>query len=238
MLKIENLVKYYGEKKILHEIDFSLESGDICAFIGANGAGKTTTIKSIVGLIPFDGGQIFVNGMDVEKESVETKKILSYVPDNPELYGFMRGIDYLNFIGDIFSLPYEVRKEKIETYGQAFGIYDRLGESIDSYSHGMQQKIALIGALIHSPKLILLDEPFVGLDPLATRFVREEFRRLAKEEGVTILFSTHVLEVAEKLCNKVAIIKNGSLVLFGNTEDVLSEVSLEDLFVQRMSDNE
>lgn len=238
MLKINNLSKFYGNKQVLHDISFEINQGDICAFIGANGAGKTTTIKSAIGLIPFDRGEITIGGYNIEGQEIQARSILSYVPDNPELYSFMKGIEYLNFIGDVFQVSYERRKEKIELYSRAFGIRDRLGEKIESYSHGMQQKLALISALIHDPKLIILDEPFVGLDPMATRFIREEFKRLAKEEGVTILFSTHVLEVAEKLCNKIAIIKNGHLVLFGYTQEILSEISLEDLFVERMTSNE
>ncbi len=237
MLQIQHLIKYYGKKQILHDVSFELDPGDICAFIGSNGAGKTTTIKSALGLIPFDGGKIFIGGHDIEKEPLEAKKLYSYVPDNPELYKFMRGIEYLNFIADIFELDYENRRDRIEYYADLFAIRDRLGESIDNYSHGMQQKLALIAALIHDPKLIVLDEPFVGLDPMATKSIRETFKKMAAEKGTTILFSTHVLEVAEKLCNKVAIIREGHLVFFGPTEDVLQKGSLEDLFMERMQDH-
>ena len=238
MLQIQHLIKYYGKKQILHDVSFKLDPGDICAFIGSNGAGKTTTIKSALGLIPFDGGKIFIGGHDIEKEPLEAKKLYSYVPDNPELYKFMRGIEYLNFIADIFELDYETRRDRIEYYADLFAIRDRLGESIDNYSHGMQQKLALIAALIHDPKLIVLDEPFVGLDPMATKSIRETFKKMAAEKGTTILFSTHVLEVAEKLCNKVAIIREGHLVFFGPTEKVLEKGSLEDLFMERMQDHE
>ena len=234
MLNIQNLSKFYGNKQVLYDISFSLEPGDICAFIGANGAGKTTTIKSALGLIPFDAGTIAIGGHDIETDPVAAKTLISYVPDNPELYSFMRGIDYLNFIADIFQLDFETRKERIERYAAEFSIRDRLGEAISNYSHGMQQKLALIGALIHDPRLIVLDEPFVGLDPLATRSVRENFKKMAQEKDTTILFSTHVLEVAEKLCNKVAIIKDGHLIYFGPTEEILAKGSLEDLFVERM----
>ena len=237
MLQIQHLIKYYGKKQILHDVSFELDPGDICAFIGSNGAGKTTTIKSTLGLIPFDGGRILIGGHDIEKEPLEAKTLYSYVPDNPELYKFMRGIEYLNFIADIFELDYETRRDRIEYYADLFAIRDRLGESIDNYSHGMQQKLALIAALIHDPKLIVLDEPFVGLDPMATKSIRETFKKMAAEKGTTILFSTHVLEVAEKLCNKVAIIREGHLVFFGPTEDVLQKGSLEDLFMERMQDH-
>lgn len=235
MLKIEHLNKFYGKKQVLHDISFTLEPGDICGFIGSNGAGKTTTIKSALGLIPFDGGLITIDGHDIETDPLGAKRVYSYVPDNPELYPFMRGIDYLNFIADIFELDYDTRKARISTLAEDFQIFDRLGESIENYSHGMQQKLALIGALLHRPKLIVLDEPFVGLDPLATRMIRGHFKRMAKDYQTTILFSTHVLEVAEKLCNKVAIIRDGRLVFFGATKDVLAKGSLEDLFVERMS---
>ncbi|MCU6787258.1 ABC transporter ATP-binding protein [Aedoeadaptatus acetigenes] len=238
MLQIQHLIKYYGKKQILHDVSFELDPGDICAFIGSNGAGKTTTIKSALGLIPFDGGKILIGDHDIEKEPLEAKKLYSYVPDNPELYKFMRGIEYLNFIADMFELDYETRRDRIEYYADLFAIRDRLGESIDNYSHGMQQKLALIAALIHDPKLIVLDEPFVGLDPMATKSIRETFKKMAAEKGTTILFSTHVLEVAEKLCNKVAIIREGHLVFFGPTEEVLQKGSLEDLFMERMQSHE
>lgn len=237
MLHIDHLSKFYGKKQVLFDISFSLDPGDICAFIGSNGAGKTTTIKSALGLIPFDSGTITIDGHNIETEPMETKRIYSYVPDNPELYTFMRGIDYLNFIADIFELDYDTRKRGIDTLSKDFDIHNRLGEPIESYSHGMQQKLALIGALLHDPKLIVLDEPFVGLDPLATKKIREHFKRMAEDCNTTILFSTHVLEVAEKLCNKVAIIREGRLVYFGSTQEVLAKGSLEDLFVERMQDH-
>ncbi len=237
MLHIDHLSKFYGKKQVLFDISFSLDPGDICAFIGSNGAGKTTTIKSALGLIPFDSGTITIDGHNIETEPMEAKRIYSYVPDNPELYTFMRGIDYLNFIADIFELDYDTRKRGIDTLSNDFDIHNRLGEPIESYSHGMQQKLALIGALLHDPKLIVLDEPFVGLDPLATKKIREHFKRMAEDCDTTILFSTHVLEVAEKLCNKVAIIREGRLVYFGSTQEVLAKGSLEDLFVERMQDH-
>lgn len=237
MLHIDHLSKFYGKKQVLFDISFSLDPGDICAFIGSNGAGKTTTIKSALGLIPFDSGTITIDGHNIETEPMEAKRIYSYVPDNPELYTFMRGIDYLNFIADIFELDYDTRKRGVDTLSKDFDIHNRLGEPIESYSHGMQQKLALIGALLHDPKLIVLDEPFVGLDPLATKKIREHFKRMAEDCDTTILFSTHVLEVAEKLCNKVAIIREGRLVYFGSTQEVLAKGSLEDLFVERMQDH-
>lgn len=237
MLHIDHLSKFYGKKQVLFDISFSMDPGDICAFNGSNGAGKTTTIKSALGLIPFDSGTITIDGHNIETEPMEAKRIYSYVPDNPELYTFMRGIDYLNFIADIFELDYDTRKRGIDTLSKDFDIHNRLGEPIESYSHGMQQKLALIGALLHDPKLIVLDEPFVGLDPLATKKIREHFKRMAEDCNTTILFSTHVLEVAEKLCNKVAIIREGRLVYFGSTQEVLAKGSLEDLFVERMQDH-
>lgn len=237
MLHIDHLSKFYGKKQVLFDISFFLDPGDICAFIGSNGAGKTTTIKSALGLIPFDSGTITIDGHNIETEPMEAKRIYSYVPDNPELYTFMRGIDHLNFIADIFELDYDTRKRGIDTLSKDFDIHNRLGEPIESYSHGMQQKLALIGALLHDPKLIVLDEPFVGLDPLATKKIREHFKRMADDCDTTILFSTHVLEVAEKLCNKVAIIREGRLVYFGSTQEVLAKGSLEDLFVERMQDH-
>jgi len=238
MLEIQNLSKYYGKKQILHQVSFKLEPGDICGFIGANGAGKTTTIKSAIGLIPFEEGTVTIGGHSIETSPVECKKILSYVPDNPSLYNFMTGIEYLNFIGDVFEMTWEQRKEKIDYYGNAFNIFDRLNEKISEYSHGMQQKVALIAALMHQPKLLILDEPFVGLDPTATRFIREEFKRLASEDGMSILFSTHVLEVAEKLCNRVVIIREGHIVLDESMDAALQKYSLEDLFIDRMSQHE
>ena len=238
MLEIQNLSKYYGKKQILHQVSFKLEPGDICGFIGANGAGKTTTIKSAIGLIPFEEGTVTIGGHSIETSPVECKKILSYVPDNPSLYNFMTGIEYLNFIGDVFEMTWEQRKEKIDYYGNAFNIFDRLNEKISEYSHGMQQKVALIAALMHQPKLRILDEPFVGLDPTATRFIREEFKRLASEDGMSILFSTHVLEVAEKLCNRVVIIREGHIVLDESMDAALQKYSLEDLFIDRMSQHE
>lgn len=238
MLNIQKLSKSYGPTQVLYEIDLALSPGDICAFIGANGSGKTTTIKSAIGLIPFESGQVHIGGHSIKKDPVACKEVLAYVPDNPDIYPFMRGIDYLNFIGDVYQVPLERRKEAIETYGQGFALYDRLGDRVDQYSHGMQQKLALMAALLHQPKLIILDEPFVGLDPIATRFIREEFIRLAKEEATTILFSTHVLEVAERLCNKVAIIAEGRLHYFGDTQTALEKGSLEDLFIERTRSHE
>lgn len=235
MLEINNLNKFYGNKQVLFDINLHVQKGDTCAFIGANGAGKTTTIKCALGLIPFEDGEIYIDGHNIETEPVACKQVTSYVPDNPELYEFMTGIQYLNFIADVYEMSYEARKATIDYYGEAFNIIDRLSERIENYSHGMQQKIALTAALMHHPKLIILDEPFVGLDPYATRFIREEFKRIIKE-GCTILFSTHVLEVAEKLCNKVAIIDNGEIVLFDTLENALKHKSLEELFLNRMVD--
>lgn len=208
----------------------TVEAGDIYGFIGHNGAGKSTTIKSIVGVLDFDGGDIFIDGHSVKTEPLACKKITAYIPDNPDIYEHLTGIQYLNFVGDIFDVGKNDRYARIEKYADLFEIKDALGDLVSSYSHGMKQKLALIGALIHSPKLFVLDEPFVGLDPKASFAVKKVMREMC-EGGSAVFFSTHVLEVAEKLCNKVAIIKGGKLEIAGRTEDVVGGSSLENVFL-------
>lgn len=231
MLKIENLTKKYGEKKAVDNLSLHIEKGEIYGFIGHNGAGKTTTIKSCCGIQSFDEGEIYINGISVKENPVECKKILAYIPDNPDLYNFMTGIQFLNFVADIFGVSAEERQLKIKKYAELFGLTNDLAQHIKSYSHGMKQKLAVISALIHDPKLIIMDEPFVGLDPKAAHILKGIMRDICNEGGA-IFFSTHVLEVAEKLCDKVAIIKDGKLVLSGKTEEVRGEASLEEIFLE------
>ena len=208
MLRIEHLTKKYGEKKAVDDLSLHIEKGEIYGFIGHNGAGKTTTIKSVVGILDFDEGEIFIDGKSVKKDSLECKRVIAYIPDNPDLYEFMTGLQYLNFISDIFGVEEKERKERIEKYSTAFEIKEDLASPISSYSHGMKQKLAIISALVHDPKLIIMDEPFVGLDPIASHLLKDIMREKCNEGGA-IFFSTHVLEVAEKLCDKIAIIKGG-----------------------------
>lgn len=231
MLRIEHLTKKYGDKTAVDNLSLHIQSGEIYGFIGHNGAGKTTTLKSIVGIQQFDSGEIYVNGISVKTDPTKSKKDIAYIPDNPDLYEFMTGIQYLNFIADIFEVPAEIRKEKIRKYADLFGLTDDLGQSIASYSHGMKQKLALISAWVHDPKLIIMDEPFVGLDPKAAHQMKEMMREIC-DQGSAIFFSTHVLEVAEKLCDKVAIIKNGQLLISGTMDEVKGNESLEDVFLE------
>lgn len=231
MLEIKDLYKSYGNKNILKGINLEVLAGDIFAFIGKNGAGKTTTIKCIVGINDFEKGQIKIDGMDVVKNPIECKKITAYIPDNPELYEFMTGIKYLNFIASVYEVDMEEVKEKTDFLIKTFDLTDALNEPISSYSHGMKQKLSIIASLIHKPKLLILDEPFVGLDPEATFYLKEEFKNMVKE-GSAIFFSTHVLEVAQNLCNKLAILKDGKIVISGNTKDVISNSSLENIFME------
>lgn len=232
MLEIINYSKSYnGKTKTVDNINLTIEEGDLFAFIGHNGAGKSTTIKSIVGILDFEEGDIRINGLSIKKNPVECKKQLAYIPDNPDLYESLTGIDYLNFIGDIFEVPSDKRKEVVEKYATKFGIKDVLNNYIGSYSHGMRQKLAIVSALVHEPKLLILDEPFVGLDPLASFEVKEMMREFCANGGA-IFFSTHVLEVAEKLCNKIAIIKEGKLIVTGDMEEVTKNASLEDVFLE------
>lgn len=231
MLEIKNLTKIYpGNVKAVDNLSLTVEDGDLYGFIGHNGAGKTTTIKAVVGIHTFDEGEILINGLSIKSHPIECKKSMAYIPDNPDLYDFMSGSRYLNFVANMYNLPMEQRKERIEKYSRAFEIEQDLNSSISSYSHGMKQKVALIAALIHKPKLLVLDEPFVGLDPKAAYTLKEYFHEMTAE-GCSIFFSTHVLEVAQKLCNKIAIIKKGKLIESGKTEDVVGNKSLEDVFL-------
>lgn len=237
MLKIEKLSKTYkGGKKAVDNLSLEIEKGDIYGFIGHNGAGKTTTIKSITGILDFDEGDIFIDGISIKDKPIECKRIMAYIPDNPDLYENMTGIQYLNFIADIFGISKEARERDIEKYSNAFELTKNLGDLISSYSHGMKQKLAIISALIHEPKLLILDEPFVGLDPKASHTLKEYMKEMC-QKGSAIFFSTHVLEVAEKLCNRIAIIKAGKLIASGETQEVKGDSSLEELFLE-VTENE
>ena len=231
MLKIENLTKIYGEKKAVDNLSLHIKPGEMYAFIGHNGAGKTTTIKSVCGLLNFDEGEILIDGTSIKENPIECKSKIAYIPDNPDLYEFMSGIKYLNFIADIFGVSKEARNEKIKKYGDMFGLTSDLAQPISAYSHGMKQKLALISALIHSPKLLIMDEPFVGLDPKASYLLKEEMKQIC-ENGGAIFFSTHVLDVAEKICDKIAIIKGGKLVVSGSMDEVKGNTSLESVFLE------
>lgn len=232
MLEIKNYTKIYGEgKKAADDVTLSVESGDIYGFIGHNGAGKSTTIKAVVGVLDFTDGEILVDGHSVKTEPIECKKITAYIPDNPDLYENLTGIQYLNFIADVFDINSKDREERIKLYADKLEITDSLGDQISSYSHGMKQKVAIISALIHEPKLLVLDEPFVGLDPKATYILKELMHEMCKK-GTAIFFSTHVLDVAEKLCNKVAIIKKGKIVATGTMEEIIAGQSLEEVFLE------
>ena len=231
MLQIEHLTKAYGDKKAVDDLSLHIRPGEIYGFIGHNGAGKTTTLKSAVGILRFDSGEIRINGRSIKDEPVACKRVLAYIPDNPDLYDFMTGIKYLNFVADIFGVPSEERRAKIDDYAARFELTDDLAQPIAAYSHGMKQKLAVIAAWLHSPKLIIMDEPFVGLDPKAAHLLKIMMRELC-EEGGAIFFSTHVLEVAEKLCDKVAIIKGGKLIRSGTMEEVKGDDSLEDVFLE------
>lgn len=231
MLKVVNLSKSYkGSSKAVDNINLEVKNGEIVGFIGHNGAGKTTTIKSIVGILDFTEGEIYIDGVSIKKDPIKCKKQIAYIPDNPDLYESLTGIQYLNFIADIFEVSKEKREELIGKYGDDFEITKSFGDLISSYSHGMKQKLAIISALIHEPKLLILDEPFVGLDPKAAHTLKEIMKKLC-ENGGAIFFSTHVLEVAEKICSKIAIIKDGKLVAEGETSKVVGDSSLEDIFM-------
>ena len=231
MLQIEHLTKAYGDKKAVDDLSLHIRPGEIYGFIGHNGAGKTTTLKSAVGILRFDSGEIRINGRSIKDEPVACKRVLAYIPDNPDLYDFMTGIKYLNFVADIFGVPSEERRAKIDDYAARFELTDDLAQPIAAYSHGMKQKLAVIAAWLHSPKLIIMDEPFVGLDPKAAHLLKIMMREVC-EEGGAIFFSTHVLEVAEKLCDMVAIIKGGKLVVSGTMEAVRGNDSLEEVFLE------
>lgn len=236
MLQIKNLTKTYGTKKAVDNLSLAIEPGEIYGFIGHNGAGKTTTLKSCCGILSFDSGEIYVDGVSVKDNAIECKRHIAYIPDNPDLYDFMPGIKYLNFIADIYGVPGDVRKQRIEKYADLLGLTGDLAQPVSSYSHGMKQKLAVISALIHEPKLMIMDEPFVGLDPKAAHTLKELMRELCNQGGA-IFFSTHVLEVAEKLCDKIAIIKDGRLIASGTTESVKGNESLEEVFLDLVEDN-
>ena len=232
MLEIKNLVKTYGNgPRAVDGLTLTVAAGDIYGFIGHNGAGKTTTLKCVSGILPFDEGEITVDGLSIRTQPLAAKRIMRYIPDNPDLYGFLTGVGYLNFLCDIYGIDAQTRSERIAKYAALFEIESRLGDLIGSYSHGMCQKLALIGALVQQPKLLMLDEPFVGLDPKAAYTLKGIMHEMV-ENGSAIFFSTHVLEVAEKLCNKIAIIKQGKLIASGPMEDVRGDQSLEDLFLE------
>lgn len=231
MLHIEHLTKTYGEKVAVDDLCLRIKPGEIYGFIGHNGAGKTTTIKSVAGILQFEKGEITVDGKSIQEEPLACKKQMAYIPDNPDMYDFMTGIKYLNFIADIFEVSMADRKERIDKYVDLFEMTDVLGQPISTYSHGMKQKLAIISAWIHNPKLIIMDEPFVGLDPKAAYLLKGMMREFCNQ-GCAIFFSTHVLEVAEKLCDKVAIIKEGKLIRFGTMEEVKGDGSLEEMFLE------
>lgn len=231
MLKIEHLTKIYGDKKAVDDLSLHICPGEIYGFIGHNGAGKTTTIKSCCGILKYDGGEVYVDGVSMKENPIACKEKIAYIPDNPDLYEFMTGIQFLNFVADIFGVSAEDRSERIRRYGDAFELTSDLAQPVSAYSHGMKQKLAIISALIHEPRLIIMDEPFVGLDPKASHLLKGIMRDIC-DRGGAIFFSTHVLEVAEKLCDKVAIIKSGRLIKSGTMEEVKGDTSLEDVFLE------
>ena len=236
MLKIRNFTKCYDGKAVVDDLSLEVAAGDIYAFIGHNGAGKTTTIKAACGILQFDGGDIFIDGMSVKEKPLECKKVIAYIPDNPELYDYLSGVKYLNFVADIYGVSKADREERIRRYADVFGLTEDLAQPVSAYSHGMKQKLAIIAAWIHEPKLIIMDEPFVGLDPVASHTLKTMMREHC-DNGGAIFFSTHVLEVAEKLCDKVAIIKSGRLVTSGDMETVKGDTSLEAVFLELEGDN-
>ena len=236
MLRIENLTKVYGQHKAVDSLSLHIAPGEIYGFIGHNGAGKTTTLKACCGILRFDDGEIYINGKSIKEEPVACKRDIAYIPDNPDLYEFLSGIKYLNFIADIFGVSKQEREERINKYADMFELTGDLAQPISAYSHGMKQKLAIISALIHSPKLLIMDEPFVGLDPKAAHILKGLMRELC-DNGGAIFFSTHVLEVAEKLCDKVAIIKNGKLIVSGPMEQVKGDASLENVFLELEEEN-
>ena len=235
MLDIQHLTKRYGEKKAVDDLSLHIAPGEIYGFIGHNGAGKTTTLKAVVGILPFEEGEITINGVSVKTDPLTCKRQLAYIPDNPDLYDYMTGSKYLNFIADIFGVGAEERQERIRKYADLFELTDDLAQPIAAYSHGMKQKLAIISAWLHQPKLIIMDEPFVGLDPKASHTLKGMMREVC-DQGGAIFFSTHVLEVAEKLCDKVAIIKSGRLIASDSMEEVKGDSSLEDVFLELEGD--
>ncbi len=231
MLKIEHLTKTYGDKKAVDDLSLHIQPGEIFGFIGHNGAGKTTTLKACCGILQYDQGEIFVDGVSVKADPIACKQKIAYIPDNPDLYEFLTGIQYLNFVADVYGVSVPDRQARVDRYAKALGIYDDLATKIGAYSHGMKQKLAVISALIHTPKLLIMDEPFVGLDPKAAHTLKSIMREMC-DQGCAIFFSTHVLEVAEKLCDKIAIIRGGKLVISGDTETVRGDTSLENVFLE------
>ena len=231
MLKIDHFTKTYGEKKAVDDLTLHIRQGEIYGFIGHNGAGKTTTLKSVAGIMQFDSGEILIDGTSIQRDPIGCKKKMAYIPDNPDLYEFMTGMQYLNFVGDIFAIPADRRKQRIQELADTFELTGDLNQPISAYSHGMKQKLAIISAWIHEPKLILMDEPFVGLDPKASHILKGMMREVCNRGGA-IFFSTHVLEVAEKLCDKIAIIKGGKLIRSGTMEEVKGDTSLESVFLE------
>ena len=231
MLNIQHLTKIYGGKKAVDDLSLHIRPGEIYGFIGHNGAGKTTTLKSCCGILQFDSGDILVDGVSIRKDPLVCKKRMAYIPDNPDLYEYMTGIQYLNFIADVFGVPAAERAERIRRYGDAFELTGDLAQPVSAYSHGMKQKLAILSALVHAPKLLLMDEPFVGLDPKASHQLKVLMRQFCNGGGA-IFFSTHVLEVAEKLCDKVAIIRGGRLIRAGTMEEVKGDDSLEEVFLE------
>jgi len=237
MLSINHLTKIYGNYKAVDDLTLQLNPGEIYGFIGHNGAGKTTTLKSVAGILSFDQGEITIDGFDIKKNPLEAKKVMAYIPDNPDIYDYMNAMEYLNFIADIFEVSQADREARIKKYGDMFDLTGKLGQTVASYSHGMKQKLAVMSALIHSPKLILMDEPFVGLDPTAAFLLKQTMREIC-DDGGAIFFSTHVLEVAEKLCDKVAIIKGGKLIKSGTMDEVKGDESLEEVFLELQNGEE
>ena len=230
MIEIKNVTKKYGSKCAVDNVSFNVNDGDIFAFIGHNGAGKTTLIKSIVGIHDFDLGDILIDGMSIKDNPIECKKIMAFVPDNPETYEHMKAIDYINFICDMYDVDIETRKNNIKKYAKLFGMEDKLNDTIDSYSHGMKQKVVLISALAHDPKILIMDEPFVGLDPKAVFEIKEVLNEMVKQNKI-VFYSTHILDVAEKLCSRVAIIKNGKLIKSGSMKEIKGDKTLENVFM-------
>ena len=234
MITIKDLKKSYGKNLVLKGINLKIEEGDIYAFVGSNGAGKTTTIKAMLGILPFDSGDVLYDKLSIKTDGLKIKEELAYIPDNPDIYEHLTGLEYLNFIADMYETSEEYRNKKIREYAKELEIDTKLNDKIGSYSHGMKQKIVIISALIHDPKVIIMDEPFVGLDPISTHTLKEIMKKLTKE-GKIIFFSTHVLDVAEKLCNKIAIIKDGSIIAEGTMKEITKNSSLEDIFLELVS---
>ena len=236
MLRIEHLTKTFGDKCAVDDLSLHIAPGQIYGFIGHNGAGKTTTIQAVCGILLFDSGELFIDGKSIKTDPIACKREFSYIPDNPDLYEFMSGIKYLNFIADVYGVGADERMERIRKFADTFGLTDDLAQPVSAYSHGMKQKLAIIAALLHDPKLMIMDEPFVGLDPVATHNLKELMHENCARGGA-VFFSTHVLEVAEKLCDSVAIIKNGRLIMSGRTEEVVGDESLESVFLELEAEN-